>query len=65
MLRKKVKEELTEVQRNRFLTLTMDIWTCNSKSYLSLSVHYLNNNWEPTTVDVSLQELDKPHCPSI
>ena len=43
--------------------ITSDIWISNSQfSYLSATLHFINDNWELSSRVLGLYYLDQPHC---
>lgn len=58
-LRTKIRGELRKVKK---LSLTTDIWTSISQcSYISVTVHYVNENWQMKSYLLATEEFSESH----
>lgn len=49
------------LSKQRYLCLTADVWTCRSRSYLGISVHFIDSEWIRKSFILAFKHLNKRH----
>ena len=59
-MQERIKKKLEEMQ---YVSLTTDIWSSdvNSDSLLSVTAHWVDNNWQPPLAVLQAHSLEERH----
>lgn len=52
---------INELRKQKHVCLTADIWTHMRKSYLGVSVHYIDSNWQRKSYILAFRYMNKRH----